>query len=109
MGRDIADYEKENPNARQQQDEWKKQRVARGQDPNDAEAFRQHQQAIGAPDPGSGGIRDSAGAAKRETEGRRDQVAGAVKQGVGRFLRNEQLASDGASQRERGSVSRKAD
>ena len=28
MTRDIADYEKENPNARQQQDEWKKQRAA---------------------------------------------------------------------------------
>ena len=46
MARDISDYEKENPNARQQNDEWRKQRAARGEDPNDAEAYRQHEQAI---------------------------------------------------------------
>ena len=54
MARDVSDYEQENPNARQQQDEWKKQRAARGHDPNDAEAYRQHSQAIGAPNPGAG-------------------------------------------------------
>ena len=109
MARDIADVEKANPNVRQQNDEWKKQRVERGQDPNDAEAFRQHQQAIGAPDPGSGAIRDSAGARQRETEGLRDQVKGSLKEGAGKLLRNDQMASEGASQRGRGDVSRKAD
>jgi uncharacterized protein YjbJ (UPF0337 family) len=109
MARDIADVELQNPNVRQQNDEWRKQRAERGQDPNDAEAFRQHQQAIGAPDPGSGGIRDSAGATKREAEGRRDELGGALKEGVGKVLRNEQTASEGAAQRERGGVSRRAD
>ena len=108
MARDIADVEKENPNVRQQNDEWRKQRVERGQDPNDAEAFRQHQQAIGAPDPGSGGVKDSAGARKRETEGRRDEVVGTLKEGAGKILRKEDMASEGAAQRQSGSVSRKA-
>jgi uncharacterized protein YjbJ (UPF0337 family) len=109
MARDIADVEQANPNVRQQNDEWKKQRVERGQDPNDAEAFRQHQQAIGAPDPGSGAIKDSAGAAKREAEGRRDEVVGSLKEGAGKILRKEDMASEGAAQRQTGSVSRKAD
>lgn len=109
MARDIADVEKQNPNVRQQNDEWRKQRVERGQDPNDAEAFRQHQTAIGAPDPGSGGVRDTAGAARRETEGRRDEVVGSVKEGAGKLLHKDDMAAEGAAQRERGSVSRKAD
>ena len=109
MARDIADVEKENPNVRQQNDEWRKQRVEKGQDPNDAEAFRQHQQGIGAPDPGSGGVKDSAGAKKRETEGLRDQVAGSLKEGAGKVLRKEDMAAEGAAQRQSGNVSRKAD
>ncbi len=109
MPRDIADVEKQNPNVRQQNDEWRKQRVERGQDPNDAEAFRQHQQAIGAPDPGSGGISDASGARKRETEGRRDEVVGSLKEGAGKLLHKGDLASEGAAQRQTGSVSRKAD
>lgn len=109
MARDISDVEKANPNVRQQNDEWRKQRVERGQDPNDAEAFRQHQVAIGAPDPGAGPIRDTAGAATREAEGRRDQVVGSLKEGAGKLLRNEEVAAEGASRRERGSVPRRAD
>ena len=109
MARDIKDYEQENPNARQQQDEWKKQRAARGQDPNDAEAYRQHSQAIGAPDPGAGGVKDPQGAAKRETEGVKDEVAGTLKAGAGKVLRNEGLAAEGEAQRQAGQASRKAD
>ncbi|HEU5317545.1 MAG TPA: hypothetical protein VFX49_15640 [Chloroflexota bacterium] len=109
MARDIKDVEQENPNVRQQNDEWKKQRVERGQDPNDAQAFREHQKGIGAPDPGDAPIRDAQGAAKRETQGMRDEVAGSLKEGAGKVLRNEKLASEGASQRQRGDVSRKAD
>ncbi|CAA9269616.1 MAG: hypothetical protein AVDCRST_MAG77-3126 [uncultured Chloroflexi bacterium] len=109
MARDISDVEKQNPNARQQNDEWRKLRAERGEDPNDAAAFRQHQQAIGAPDPGAGAVKDTAGAAKRETEGVKDQLAGTLKAGAGKILGNDQLASDGEAQQQRGSFSRKAD
>jgi uncharacterized protein YjbJ (UPF0337 family) len=109
MSRDIADVERQNPNVRQQNDEWRKQRVERGQDPNDAAAFRQHQQAIGAPDPGPSAIRDAAGARQRESEGMRDQLVGSLREGAGKVLRRDDLAAEGAAQRERGSVSRKAD
>ena len=109
MARDIADVEKENPNVRQQNDEWKKQRAERGQDPNDAAAFREHQKAIGAPDPGDAPVRDKQGAAKRETEGARDQVVGSIKEGVGKVLRNEGVAAEGEAQKQRGTTSRKAD
>lgn len=109
MARDIADVEKQNPNVRQQNDEWRKQRVDRGQDPNDAAAFREHQKAIGAPDPGEARIRDTQGAARREAQGTRDEIAGSVKSGVGKVLRSERLASEGAEQRRSGEVSRKAD
>ena len=109
MARDIADYEKENPNARQQHDEWRKQRAARGQDPNDAEAYRQHEQAIGAPDPGAGGVKDPQGAAKREGEGAKDELAGALKAGAGKVLRKEGLAAEGEAQRKAGQAARKAD
>ena len=43
----------ENPNIRQQYDEWRDQRGERGEDPTVWSAFRQHLMAIGAPDPGS--------------------------------------------------------
>jgi len=109
MARDISDVEKQNPNARQQNDEWKKQRVERGQDPNDAAAFREHQTAIGAPDPGDAAVRDDKGAAKRETEGTRDQIVGSVKSGVGKVLRKDGMAAEGEAQKQRGTVSRKAD
>jgi uncharacterized protein YjbJ (UPF0337 family) len=109
MARDISDVEKENPNVRQQNDQWRKERVARGQDPNDAEAFRQHEQAIGAPDPGAGKISDPQGAATRESTGARDEVVGNVKKVAGKVLGNEQLATSGEAQRQSGSVARKAD
>lgn len=109
MARDISDYEKENPNARQQNDEWRKQRAARGEDPNDADAYRQHEQAIGAPDPGTGGVKDTQGAAKREAAGTKDELAGSLKAGVGKILRNDGLAAEGEAQRQAGQASRKAD
>jgi len=109
MARDIADVEKQNPNVRQQNDEWKKQRAERGQDPNDAAAFREHQKAIGAPDPGETPIRDTQGAARREAQGARDEVAGGIKAGVGRVLRNDGMAAEGDAQKQRGSASRRAD
>jgi uncharacterized protein YjbJ (UPF0337 family) len=109
MARNIEDYEKENPNVRQQNDEWRKERVARGQDPNDAEAFRQHEMAIGAPDPGTGGVKDPQGAAKRESEGVKDEVAGTLKTAAGKVLRNEGLEAEGEAQRKAGQTSRKAD
>lgn len=109
MARDISDYEKENPNARQQNDEWRKQRAARGEDPNDAEAYRQHEQAIGAPDPGAGGVKDAPGAATREATGAKDELAGNLKAGAGKLLRNEGLAAEGDAQRQAGQASRKAD
>jgi hypothetical protein len=42
----------DNPNIRQQYDEWSQARSASGEDPADWEAFRQQLPAIGAPDPG---------------------------------------------------------
>jgi hypothetical protein len=109
MARDIADVEQQNPNVRQQNDEWKKQRAERGQDPNDAAAFREHQKAIGAPDPGESPIRDRQGAARREAEGARDEIAGSLKSAGGRVLRHEGMAAEGDAQRQRGTASRKAD
>ena len=109
MARDIADVEQQNPNVRQQNDEWKKQRAERGQDPNDAAAFREHQKAIGAPDPGDAPIRDAKGAAKREVEGTRDEIVGGLKSATGRVLRSEGMAAEGDAQRQRGSAARKAD
>jgi hypothetical protein len=41
-----------NPNLMQQVAEWKAERVKNRQDPNDYSAFRQHEVAIRAPDPG---------------------------------------------------------
>jgi hypothetical protein len=48
----LAEMAAENPNIQQQLDEWRAARSAAGEDPADWEAFRQHLQAIGAPDPG---------------------------------------------------------
>jgi uncharacterized protein YjbJ (UPF0337 family) len=109
MGRTISDYEKENPHARQQNDEWRKQRAARGEDPNDAEAYRQHEQAIGAPDPGAGGVSDPQGASRREAEGTKDELVGSLKAGAGKLLRNEGMAAEGEAQKQAGQASRKAD
>jgi uncharacterized protein YjbJ (UPF0337 family) len=45
----------------------------------------------------------------REAEGRRDEVVGSLKEGAGKLLRKEGMASEGAAQRQSGSISRKAD
>jgi hypothetical protein len=49
----FQDLAAENPNIRQQYDEWREQRSQRGEDSTDYQAFRQHVMAIGAPDPGA--------------------------------------------------------
>ena len=48
----FADLERENPNIRQQYQEWRRDRQQNGEDPNDYQAFREHLRRIGAPDPG---------------------------------------------------------
>jgi hypothetical protein len=48
----FAQLTAENPNIRQQYDEWRDLRSQAGEDPTDWSAFRQHVTAIGAPDPG---------------------------------------------------------
>jgi uncharacterized protein YjbJ (UPF0337 family) len=109
MAKDISQIEPENPNVRQQNDEWRKQRVQRGQDPNDAEAFRQHVQAIGAPDPGQEKIADPKGAAAREAAGTKNEAVGSLKKVAGKVLGNEQMAAEGEAQRQTGKVDRAAD
>jgi hypothetical protein len=49
----FQDLATENPNIRQQYDDWREQRSQRGEDPTDWSAFREHVMAIGAPDPGA--------------------------------------------------------
>ena len=51
-GRTLADLEVDNPNIRQQHADWRQARIARNEDPNDFEAFRQFLIFLGAPDPG---------------------------------------------------------
>ncbi len=48
----FSDLEQQNPNIRQQYDEWRDLRGQNGEDPTAWDAFRQHVTAIGAPDPG---------------------------------------------------------
>jgi hypothetical protein len=48
----MQDLTSENPNIRQQYDEWREPRARNGEDPTDYQSFRQHVVAIGAPDPG---------------------------------------------------------
>jgi hypothetical protein len=60
----LATFEslaQDNPNIRQQYDEWREQRVQNGEDPTDYQAFRQHVVALGAPDPGEQEIEDFVG------------------------------------------------
>ena len=57
----FADLSADNPNLRQQYDEWRDQRSQSGEDPTDYQAFRQHVMALGAPDPGEGEIDDFVG------------------------------------------------
>ncbi len=51
----------QNPNIRQQYDEWRQLRAQNGEDPTDYGAFRQHLTGIGAPDPGEQEIEDFVG------------------------------------------------
>jgi len=48
----LEELEADNPNIGQQAAEWRQARRDGGEDPDDWEAFREHVQAIGAPDPG---------------------------------------------------------
>ena len=48
----FSDLEQQNPNIREQYDEWRDMRTQNGEDPNDWDSFRQHVMALGAPDPG---------------------------------------------------------
>jgi hypothetical protein len=57
----FQDLAQQNPNIRQQYDEWRALRAERGEDPTDYEAFRQHVIALGAPDPGEQEIDDFVG------------------------------------------------
>lgn len=58
----FADRSTENPNLRQQYDEWRDQRAQAGEDSTDYQAFRQHVIALGAPDPGETELDDFVGA-----------------------------------------------
>src|SRR5919206_206223 len=51
----------DNPNLRQQYDEWRELRSQNGEDPADYQAFRQHVIGLGAPDPGEQEIEDFVG------------------------------------------------
>jgi hypothetical protein len=57
----FQDLAAENPNIRDQYDEWRDQRSQNGEDPTDYAAFRQHLIALGAPDPGEQEIDDFVG------------------------------------------------
>ena len=52
MPANLSDLEQQNPNIRSLIQEWQTQRASNGENPTDWEAFRQHAQAVGAPDPG---------------------------------------------------------
>jgi len=57
----FQDLAQDNPNIRQQYDEWRDQRAQSGEDPTDYAAFRQHVLGLGAPDPGEQEIDDFVG------------------------------------------------
>jgi hypothetical protein len=57
----FNDLMAENPNLRQQYDEWRELRGQNGEDPTDYQSFRQHVLALGAPDPGEQEIDDFVG------------------------------------------------
>ncbi len=58
----FQDLAADNPNIRQQYDEWRGLRSQNGEDSTDYEAFRQHLLGMGAPDPGEQEIDDFVGA-----------------------------------------------
>jgi hypothetical protein len=49
----FQDLAADNPNIREQYDEWRDLRTQRGEDSTDWAAFREHVTAIGAADPGT--------------------------------------------------------
>ena len=53
----FQDLAADNPNIRQQYDEWRGLRAQNGEDSTDYQAFRQHLRDMGAPDPGCAGDR----------------------------------------------------
>lgn len=57
----FQDLAADNPNIRQQYDEWRSLRAQNGEDSTDYQAFRQHLQDLGAPDPGAPEIDDFVG------------------------------------------------
>ncbi len=57
----FADLTGENPDLRQQYDEWREARTQNGEDATDYSAFRQHVTSLGAPDPGESEIDDFVG------------------------------------------------
>jgi len=57
----FQDLVAENPNVREQYDEWRTLRSQNGEDPTDYAAFRQHLIGIGAPDPGEQEVDDFVG------------------------------------------------
>ena len=57
----FQDLNADNPNLRQQYDEWRQLRVQNGEDSTDYQAFRQHVINLGAPDPGEQEIDDFVG------------------------------------------------
>lgn len=57
----FDDLAAQNPNIRQQYDEWRAMRVQNNEDSTDYLSFRQHLMAIGAPDPGEQEIDDFVG------------------------------------------------
>jgi hypothetical protein len=57
----FQDLAQQNPNIRQQYDEWREARSQAGEDPTDYQAFRQHLIALAAPDPGEQEIDDFVG------------------------------------------------
>jgi hypothetical protein len=57
----FQDLTAENPNIRDQYDEWRGARSQNGEDPTDYQAFRQHLLDLGAPDPGEQEIDDFVG------------------------------------------------
>ena len=48
----MAELSEQNASFEEQMNTWRQQRFANGENPMDWTAFRQHMQAIGAPDPG---------------------------------------------------------
>ncbi len=52
MAARLADLEQDNPNIRQQMEEWQNQRLQNKELSRRWEDFHQHVMAIGAPDPG---------------------------------------------------------